>query len=138
MLNSKGIVFNSNDNEYNNTLLKAYLAFVIIHEQNHYIKRFMNENIDTEICKTPKIDGEDEAEGGKFLIKLLFGDALIKKSLNIKQAEYILNIKNWKKSSVKDFRKGFLAIKSTDGKQNSIILLSSKTDSICDHTKLFA
>ena len=138
VLNSKGIVFNSDNNENKITLLKAYLVFVIIHEQNHYIKRYLNVDIDTEMCKTPKIGEKDEAEGGKFLIKLLFGDPLIKKTLNIKQAEYILDIKNWQKSSVKEFRDGFLAIKTEDGKENSIIFLSSETDSICDHTKLFA
>ena len=136
VLNSEGIKFSFENNNFRNTLLKAYLIFVIIHEQNHYIKRFLNVNTDIQLCKTPKIGEDDEGEGGKLLIKLLFGDELIKKSLNVKQAEYILDIQNWKKKNVIDFRKDFLSIKTKEGQETSIIYLSSGKNSICDHTKL--
>ena len=138
VLNSEGIKYNSENEKDNINLLKAYLIYVIIHEQNHYIKRFLNINIDTKLCKTPKINNNDEGEGGKLLIKLLFGDELIKKALNLKQAEYILNINNWKKKSVKEFRNDFLAIKTEEGEKSSIIYLSSEFISICDHSKLVA
>ena len=36
VLNSEGIKFNPENNNYIPILLKAYLVFVIIHEQNHY------------------------------------------------------------------------------------------------------
>ena len=136
VLNSEGIKFNPENNNYIHTLLKAYLVFVIIHEQNHYIKRFLNVDTDIQLCKTPQIGKDDEGEGGKLLIKLLFGDALINQSLNIKQAEYILNIKNWNKSNAIDFRKGFLSLITEEGEETSIIYLTSGKNSICDHTKL--
>ena len=37
VLNSEGIKFNPENNNYIPILLKAYLVFVIIHEQNHWI-----------------------------------------------------------------------------------------------------
>ena len=136
VLNSEGIKFKSENNNYILTLLKAYLVFVIFHEQNHYIQRFLNVDIDIQLCKTPKIGEDDEGEEGKLLIKLLFGDALINKTLNIKQAEYILDIKNWKKHNAIDFRKDFLSLKIEEGDETSIIYLTSGKNSICDHTKL--
>lgn len=135
VLNSEGIKFNSDENTI---LLKAYLVFVIIHEQNHYIKRFLNVDSEVKLCKTPKIGAEDEGEGGKFLITLLFGHALINKSLNLKQANYILDINNWRKKSVIDFKKDFLAIETKVSEETSIVYLSSAASSICDHSKLDA
>jgi len=45
-------------------------------------------------CCTPKINVLDEEEGGKQLIKLLFGDSLINNFINVEQAKYILEIDN--------------------------------------------
>ena len=137
ILNFKGIKFSRLNVTNKNDLLMAYLVFVIIHEQNHYIKRFLKINIKSDLCKTPKInDGNDEGEGGKQLIKLLFGDALINKCINCKQAKYILDIRNWKKNSVFEFRSGFLNISSENSEESSIVYLSSEINSICDHSKL--
>ena len=137
ILNFQGIKYSSLNVTNKNDLLKAYLVFVIIHEQNHYIKRFLKINIKSDLCKTPKInDGNDEGEGGKQLIKLLFGDALINKCINCKQAKYILDIRNWKKNSVFEFRSGFLNISSENSEESSIVYLSSEINSICDHSKL--
>ena len=58
--------------------------------------------------------------------------------LNIEQAKYILDIGNWKKSSVLEFRQGFLDIKTDNSKDASIIYLSSEKESMCDHSKLYA
>ena len=137
ILNFQGIKYSSLNVTNKNDLLKAYLVFVIIHEQNHYIKRFLKINIKSDLCKTPKInDGNDEGEGGKQLIKLLFGDALINKCLNFKQAKYIIDIENWKNKSVFEFRRGFLNISSENSEESSIVYLSSEINSICDHSKL--
>ena len=135
VLNTKGINLNFDDIVSTNTLLKAYLIFVIIHEQNHFIKRYFNIDVQTDLCETPKISGY--SEGGKHLIKLLFGEEMINKNINLKQAEYILNTENWKEKSIYEFRKDFLNIKS-GGDKNTISYLNSENSSICDHSKLHA
>ena len=66
----------------------------------------------------------------------MFGDALINKCINCKQAKYILDIRNWKKNSVFEFRSGFLNISSENSEESSIVYLSSEINSICDHSKL--
>ena len=138
VINSEGITFKApqNDSENLSKLLEAYLIFVIIHEQNHFMKRYFNQNIANTLCKTPDIKGYNE--GGKQLIKLLFGDDFIKKYLNIEQAKYITNINNWRKNSVYEFRKGFMEIESNRDKDKYIVFLSSDDESMCDHSKLFA
>ena len=118
------------------TLLKAYLIFLIIHEQNHFMKRFFNLNQDVDLCKTPNVKGY--SEGGRHLIKLLFGDALINQNLNIEQAKYILDLKNWGKNSVYEFKRDFLKINADVDKGKYIIYLSSSSKSMCDHSKLFS
>ena len=100
-----------------------------------YIKRPPNADIDIQLCNILKIGEDDEGEGEKLLIKLLFADALINKSLNIKQAEYILDIKNWMKDNAIDFRKDFLSLKIEEGDKTSFIYLTSGKNSICDHKK---
>jgi hypothetical protein len=132
VLNCEGIKLNSIHRQKNNILLKAYFIFVIIHEQNHFIKRYFNKNVKNNLCNTPKINNYNE--GGKHLIKILFGDEMINKNLNLEQAEYILNIDNWTQKSLYQFREDFLKIK-TNGKE-SIIYLNSDYSSICDHSKL--
>jgi len=129
---------NINDNDIN-ILLKAYLVFIVIHELNHFMKRQFNKNQTIDVCRSPKIKGfDDEGEGGKQLIKLLFGDVLINKYLNIEQAKYILDMKNWSKKSVNEFREDFLKIETSIGYEDSIVYLISEKMSFCDHSKLFA
>ena len=138
VINSEGIEI-TNENENKLILLKAYLIFVIIHVLDHFLKRCLNIDEQNDLGHTPKINCfDDEGEGGKQLIKLLFGDELIKKGLNIEQAQYILDIKNWLKLPILEFRKGFLNIKTDSSKDSSIIYLRSEKESICDHSKLFA
>jgi hypothetical protein len=138
VLNSEGIGLENFNSNNNLILLKAYLIFVIIHEFNHFMKRFFNKDKKTNLCHTPEIkDCDDErGEGGKQLIKLLFGHILIKNCLNVEQAKYILDINNWYKNSSYEFKKGFLNI--NDKKGDSIIYLRSVKESLCDHSKLFA
>ena len=49
VLNSEGIKFNPENNNYIPILLKAYLVFVIIHEQNHYMLTNINNILEKEI-----------------------------------------------------------------------------------------
>ena len=68
ILNFQGIKFSPLKVTNKNDLLKAYLVLVIIHEQNLFIKRFVNIKLKTDLCKTAKInDGNDKEEGGKQL-----------------------------------------------------------------------
>ena len=114
------------------------MIFVIIHEFNHFMKRFLNKNKKNNLCHTPEIKNckDEGGVGGKQLIKLLFGHVLIKNYLNVEQAKYILNINNQNKNSVYEFKNVFLNV--TDKKDDSIIYLKSVKESICDHSKLFA
>ena len=143
VINSEGVNMKStnpsiNDND-RDILLRAYLVFIVIHELNHFIKRHFNLGNTIDVCKTPKIKGfDDEGEGGKQLIKLLFGDVLINKYLNIEQAKYILDIQNWNKKSVLDFKNGFSKIATNKGNEDSIVYLTSEKMSYCDHSKLFS
>ena len=63
VLNSRGIKLNLDNTANISILLKAYIIFVIIHEQNNFIKRYFNKGVNTKLCNTPKINGFDE--GGK-------------------------------------------------------------------------
>ena len=133
VLNSQGIKLSKKD-KYNDILLKAYLAFVIIHEQNQFIWSFLNINIQINLCKTLKI--VENNKKGKFLIKLLFGHELLRKFLNLEQAKYILDVKNWYKKTFNEFREGFEAINPEENNGESIIYLNSESISLCDHSKL--
>lgn len=62
---------------------------------------------------------------------------LINKFLNVEQANYILDINNWTKKSVIEFRNNFSLIKKDDKKDEAIVYLSSEKESIFDHSKLF-
>ena len=143
VINSEGVKMKSTNTSINDSdkdiLLKVYLVFIIIYELNHFIKSQFNLGNTYDICKTQKIYGfDDEGEGGKQLIKLLFGDLLINKYLNIEQAKYILDIKNWNKKSVLDFKNDFSKIATNKGNEGSIVYLNSEEMSICDHSKLFS
>ena len=134
ILNCYGIEINlSNPNHNWDELLKAYLIFVIIHEQNHFIKRYFNEEIDYNLYRTPKLN--DINGGGEQLIDLLFDERLINSYINVEQAQYILNIDNWNNKPVKQFRNDFNKIKKNEN-ESSIIYLSSYSRSICDSSKL--
>ena len=52
-------------------LLKAYLIFIVIHELNHFMKRYLNKNKKYGLCKTPPVKNYNE--GGELLIELIFG-----------------------------------------------------------------
>ena len=136
IINTKGIIMNMDDDKKSSTLLKAYLIFVIIHEENHFIKRYFNKDINAHLCDTPKINGYNE--GGKHLIKLLFGEDMINKNINLEQAKFILKINNWTQKSIYEFRKDFLNIKTGGDGKDTISYLSSGYSSICDHSKLHA
>jgi len=140
VINNEGIQFETaNDENIDKsimlTLLQAYLVFVIIHELNHYMKRYLNKNKSFKICKTPEI--KEYKEGGEQLIKLLFGHILIDNSLNVQQANFILNEESWNENSVCEFRRNFLNIETNCQKDKCIVYLSSKKNSLCDHSKLF-
>ena len=134
VLNSRGIKLNVDNTANTSILLRAYLIFVIIHEQNNFIKRYFNKGVNTKLCNTPKINGYDE--GGRHLIKILFGEEMINKNLNLEQANFILEPNNWKKS-IFEFKNEFMKIES-GGNKESILYLDSEYSSICDHSKLHA
>ena len=136
IINTKGIIMNMDDDKKSSTLLKAYLIFVIIHEENHFIKRYFNKDINAHLCDTPKINGYNE--GGKHLIKLLFGEDMINKNINLEQAKFILKINNWTQKSIYEFRKDFSNIKTGGDSKDTISYLSSGYSSMCDHSKLQA
>ena len=104
VINTENVEF-QNENPMNKnerkTLLKAYLAFLLIHELNHFIKRLNMINIDSEEAVTPRSN-----EGGKELMNLLFGHYLLNNNINLNQANYILDINNWKKN-LDDFKNGY-------------------------------
>ena len=143
IINSEGVNIESKksniDGNDKNILLRAYLVFKVIHELNHFIKRQFNLGSTIDVCKTQKIKGfDDEREEEKQLIKLFFGDVLINKYLNIEQAKYILDIQNWEKKSVLDFKNGFSKIATNKGNEGLIVYLNSEKMSYCDHSKLFS
>ena len=77
ILNCNGIIFNGKtDNSNLNDLLKAYLAFVIVHETNYFMKIFFNINVEYQLCNTPKINN-DEGKGPK--LSLYFVIFILKK-----------------------------------------------------------
>ena len=141
IINSEGVKLKTNgrniDKQSIFALLKAYLIFLVIHELNHFMKRYLNQNKSFKVYKTPEIKDYKEGGEGEQLIKLLFGHILIENSLNIKQAEYILDINNWKNQSVQVFRNDFMKIKKNNNNDKCIVFLSSEEKSICDHSKLF-
>ena len=132
VINTNGIILNMDDNS-KIILLKAYLIFILIHEQNHFIKRYFNINYGVHLCDTPNINGYDE--GGRHLIKLLFGDEMIHKNINIEQAKYILDKNNWANKSIYEFKSDFKKIK-IGGTKDTIVYLTSEYSSTCDHSKL--
>ena len=143
VINSKGVRLkneqskNSSENIGNSIillLLKAYLVFIVIHELNHFMKRYLNKNQTYDLCKTPTV--KDHNEGGELLIELIFGHILIHNTLNVEQANYILDQNIWNKKSVIQFKTDFLKIKRDSGNNGCIVYLNSENMSICDHSKL--
>ena len=132
VINTNGIILNMDDNS-KIILLKAYLIFILIHEQNHFIKKYFNINYSVHLCDTLNIN--DYNEGGNDLIKLLFGDDMIHKNINIEQAKYILDRNNWVNKSIYEFKSDFEKIKN-GGTKDTIVYLTSEYSSTCDHSKL--
>ena len=138
-INSEGINIKYKDIKHKLILLKAYLIFVIIQELNQFIKIYFNSQNQKSLCNIPIIKISNiGGEEGKQLIKLLFDDELINKCLNVEKAEYILDINNWTKKSVIEFRNNFPLIKIDNKKDEEIVYLSTEKESMCDHSKLFA
>lgn len=106
-------------------LLKSYLVFILIHELNHLIKRLNNIGEITEKASTPR-----DIEGGKEIISLLFENHLLNKHINLEQANYILDLSNWEKKTLKDFKDGYISI-SNEKKETSISFLYIGYSEIC-------
>jgi len=140
VINSEGVKLKTKNNAYLDKsilliFLQVYLIFLIIHEFNHFMKRYLHQNKSFKICKTQEI--KEYKEVGEHLIKILFGHILIGNCLNLEQANYILNIENWHKKSVYQFKKDFMNIKKNAEKDKCIVFLISEENTICDHSKLF-
>ena len=127
IINSQDIIFNKSENteDDNIKLISAYLIFIIIHEFNHFIKRYYKIGYDKDDANTPRED-----EGGKEIINLLFGHHLLNRNINIAQAIYILNINNWNMKNIKAFREEYSKI-STVNDDKSISFLFSGEEDIC-------
>ena len=108
VLNTKGINLICNNKSDKDILLKAYLILVIINEVNNFIKRYFNIKIKSYLGKMPKIDNNYN-EREKQLIEIIFDNEIIYKGLNMEQAKYILDIKNWAKL-VYEFKNEFSKI----------------------------
>ena len=108
VLDTKGINLICNNKSDKDILLKAYLILVIINEVNNFIKRYFNIKIKSYLGKTPKIDNNYNGRE-KQLIEIIFDNEIIYKGLNIEQAKYILDIKNWSKL-VYEFKNEFSKI----------------------------
>ena len=80
VINSEGIRL-KNEQSYNTIiillLLKAYLVFIVIHELNHFMKRYLNQNQIYDLCKTPIV--KDYKEGGEQLKVARFSLAVKRK-----------------------------------------------------------
>ena len=66
------------------------------------------------------------------MAKIIFGDELINKNINLVQAKYIIDMNNWFKS-IYEFKNGFLNIKNSDNK-DFISYFSLEHSSYCDHS----
>jgi hypothetical protein len=94
-------------------LLKAGLVVTLLHESEHFNKRLVFEGAEIKKARTPKKSdlancyGENKRpEGGIYFMESLFSNRMV--TLNLAQAEYILNLANWKKfDDFNVFRKEF-------------------------------
>ena len=85
---------------------------VFLHELNHEFYNFYYFHSNGSIpLSTPRKKNIKEREGGRYFENLLFGQKL--KTINLTQAIYILNEKNYQKS-LSDFREDFLSPKEGD------------------------
>jgi len=111
VINSEDLTIHKNQNSDNDVklkLIRAYLIFIIIPELNHLIKIINNIDVDT------------KNEGGKEVMELLFGNYLEIRNINLSQAEYILDINNWNKKCLKDFKEEYSKILDTSCDDDSI------------------
>ena len=118
-LNKKLDIYNNlNDTEKNlsskeklisKALINGAIVEIHFHELNHNFHNYYYclEN-GNESLKTPRKQALDEREGGNNMEKILFGRVL--NDLTLRQALYILNENNYKKS-LNQFREDFLKMK---------------------------
>ena len=104
-------------------LMKTYLIFIIIQEISNLIKRLNKVILDSD--KTATYSSE---EGGKELMEILFGH-LLDRNINLEQAKYILEIKNWEKT-LTAFYEGY-KISMEENKGESIAFLYTGHSEIC-------
>ena len=80
-------------------VLKSMLLLIIIHELNHYVRRYGNINEDITKCVTDRRIGEkNKYEGGEHMFEEIFGTKYFNK-LTYKQAEIIYAPNNWRKEN---------------------------------------
>jgi len=93
-------------------LYPVSLIKVFLHELNHEFYNFYYFHSNGSIpLSTPRKKNIEEREGGRYFEFLLFGQKL--KTINLIQAIYLLNEKNYEKS-LSDFRQDFLSPKEED------------------------
>ena len=109
IINSQDVHFNEKENNENDNikLLTAYLIFIIIQEFYQFMKIIYNFNFDEYNTGNTSSQNEESRE----FINLLFGGILLNKKINLSQAEYILDINNWKNKSLTNFREDYSKIK---------------------------
>jgi hypothetical protein len=90
-------------------LSKAGLIIVLLHEIDHFNKRVAFSGKEINRAKTPKknynVMSNDQPEGGFYFIKSLFGAEV--KRLSLEQAEFILDLNNWKNCCLTGFCEKF-------------------------------
>ena len=84
---------NINNNDEIKEILKGYLLVILLHETEHFLRTWDEENKNV-FASTPR-----EREGGRLFIKHIFGLESINR-INCEQAEKILNLNNWKNHEI--------------------------------------
>ena len=123
ILNSLYYAFNDNIKDSNKKIIfKAALKIIIVHEIVHILK-YLKKDVDfNEMPSTPR-----EREGGKMLIKFLFGIPVIK-SITLEEAKKINNIAYWD-----DVEK----LQTIFRKENELSETEEKERKISDHVDLY-
>lgn len=121
----KGNYNNNKDKLEVEICIFAAFIIIIIHELSDFIRIYIFKHLDIkEYEKSLCYDENEEPEIGRFVETQLFGRVIEK--LNIIEALYILNIKNYFKESSQDFLLEFEKLKFV-----------KKIDKIEDHAKKF-
>ena len=84
-------------------LLKSYLVFLLINELNNLIILLNNVEEDSEKAN-PKQKRKKE------LMNLLFDHYLLNHYFDLEKAKYLLDLNNWEKKNLKDFKEGYIPI----------------------------